>query len=196
MTPRVASLVQVVEMLHAFQRVERRIRVPQVDRWENDVEHSYFLAMFTWYFIEHYAPHLDRSRAVHYALVHDLVEVYAGDTFAFTQDKDLIASKHERERLAQERLKTEFVDWPSFTDAIDAYEGKVDDEARCVYALDKMLPTFTNLIDEGRSWKTNQTTLAQVIEMKRPKVALSPPVNELFHEMIAFLHSRESELFS
>jgi 5'-deoxynucleotidase YfbR-like HD superfamily hydrolase len=68
-------------LLHDFQKVERVIFVPGNERNENDVEHSYLLAMLAWQIAEMVAPHLSRKKVLKYALVHDLVEV-CGDTFS------------------------------------------------------------------------------------------------------------------
>jgi putative hydrolase of HD superfamily len=69
---------------------------------ENDTEHSYNLAMTAWY-LAAYFPELDKNKLIRYALVHDLVEIHAGDTFAFGDAKH-IASKSEREAAALNQL--------------------------------------------------------------------------------------------
>lgn len=75
------NTLKALSLLHDFQKVERVVFVPQRDRQENDVEHSYLLAMLAWQLAEILAPQLSKEKVIKYALVHDLVEVYAGDVF-------------------------------------------------------------------------------------------------------------------
>lgn len=112
------KLLGFAKMLNVLQAVERVIRVKDQDRWENDMEHSYHLAMLAWYIIDSQKLSLDREKVFCYALAHDLVEVYAGDTYLYSEDKELLASKPERERLAAERLMVEFPEVPEIHRAI------------------------------------------------------------------------------
>jgi 5'-deoxynucleotidase YfbR-like HD superfamily hydrolase len=81
--PDIQRLIEFQTFLLKFQKIERSIALPGPgEHKENDVEHSYFLAMAAWYLAPHF-PQIDRDKAIRYALVYDLVETYAGDTNAF-----------------------------------------------------------------------------------------------------------------
>ena len=87
------KLLEFAKMLNLLQAVERVIRVKDQDRWENDMEHSYHLAMLAWYIVDVQKLSLNREQVFCYALAHDLVEVYAGDPYVFSDDPALLASK-------------------------------------------------------------------------------------------------------
>ncbi|MFZ1627177.1 MAG: HD domain-containing protein [Candidatus Moraniibacteriota bacterium] len=135
-----SSLLSFAEFINKLQAVERVIRVKGGARWENDVEHSYSLAMLAWYIVDSEQLPLDRDKVFRYALAHDLVEVHAGDTYLYTEDQALLASKPERERLAAERLAADFPEVPLVHEALRAYVARDDAESRFVYALDKIEP--------------------------------------------------------
>ncbi len=189
------KLLEFSKMLNELQAVERVIRVPGSERWENDVEHSYSLAMLAWYIIETEKLALDRGKVFQYALAHDLVEVYAGDTYLFSADKKFLASKPERERLAAERLAVEFPEVPEMHAAIRGYVTKEDPESRFVYALDKIEPLIKLYLDGGRTWKEKGVTLEMAYESKKDKVALSPEVKKYFDEFMELLRKEEKQLF-
>ncbi len=189
------KLLGFAKMLNELQAVERVIRVKNADRWENDMEHSYHLAMLAWYIIDSQKLSLDREKVFRYALAHDLVEVYAGDTYLFSEDKELLDSKPERERLAAERLAKEFPEVPEMHDAIFRYVRKDDPESRFVYALDKIEPIIKLYLDGGRTWKEMHVTLDMAYESKKDKVALSPEIKAYFDEMMVLLRKEERTLF-
>lgn len=189
------KLLSFTKLLAELQAVERVIRVKNSDRWENDVEHSYSLAMLAWYVIDVGKFSLEREKVLRYALAHDLVEVYAGDTYLYTKDTALLASKPERERQAAERLQKEFPELPDMHAAIQAYTVKADAESRFVYALDKIEPILKIYLDNGRTWKEKGITLEMLFENKKDKVALSPEIQPYFDELIALLKERETTLF-
>lgn len=189
------GVLKFTEMLNAFRRVERVMYVNGTDRMENDSEHSYHLAMLAWYIIDSEKFDLDKDLIIRYALVHDLVEVYAGDTYAFTDDKEHLENKEQREHDALMRLQKEF---PSFADMfslVESYERREDRESRFVYALDKIQPIIHAYLDNGRMWNEKHLTLEIIFNHKKNKVALSPEVQLYFDELMVLLKEKEKELF-
>ena len=189
------KLLGFAKILNEFQRVERMIRVRGADRWENDVEHSYDLAMLSWYILTTTETALDRDRVIRYALIHDFLEVYAGDTYNFSTDAAHVASKHEREAAAIIKLRETVSEFTELHEAIDAYEKRNDAESRFVYALDKIDPIIQTYLDDGRIWKEKNITLEMVYENKKDKVALSPEIKAYFDEMMVLLRKEERTLF-
>lgn len=106
---------------------------------ENDVEHSFQLALVCWSANHQYRLHLDDEKIIKYAMLHDLVEVYSGDVDAHG-DKDKISLKKESEKIALEKLKAEFPDFPELFEVIENYENRKDLESQLVYILDKFVP--------------------------------------------------------
>lgn len=178
-------LIELQEFLHAFQSIERVVDVPGRDAPENDVEHSYNLAMAAWFLSESF-PELDRDKVIRYALIHDIVEVHAGDTYAYADEEEL-ASKPEREAAALRKIKVDWKDFGELTEMMHDYENKVDNEANFVYALDKIMPIIVMVISDGKTWKKRGVTLEQIRESKRPKIAKSPQIIPYFEELLTYL---------
>lgn len=111
--PSVQRLSELQQFINSFGAVSRVFNLN--DRLENDLEHSYGLALICWYLAPKIAPELNLEKIFKYALAHDTVEVHAGDTFVFA-DAEHIASKSEREDAALEKLYDE---WPDFTEMVD-----------------------------------------------------------------------------
>ncbi|MDB5265813.1 MAG: metal dependent phosphohydrolase, putative hydrolase of superfamily [Parcubacteria group bacterium] len=189
-------LMAFVEMQQTFQKVDRIIRVPGMpDRWENDVEHSYNLAMLGWYIVTSEKLDLNADLVIKYGMIHDLVEVYAGDTYIYEKDASHLASKHEREAAAAVQLAETFPEFPDLHELIETYEKREDAESRFVYALDKLQPILHIYMDDGATWKEMGITLAMAIENKTPKIAVSPEVQVYYDELMLILHERQEELF-
>lgn len=189
------KLLDFAKILNEFQAVERVIRVKDTERWENDVEHSYDLAMLAWYILATTETTLDRDTIIRYALIHDFLEVYAGDTYNFSTDARHLASKHEREVAAAVKLRETLSEFTELHEAIDAYEKRSDAESRFVYALDKIEPVIQLYLDGGRTWKEKDVTLEMVYENKKDKVALSPEIKAYFDELMELLRKEEKKLF-
>ena len=186
-----------LSMLHTFQNVERMIPVCDKERLENDAEHSYSLTMLAWYMVEKLNLPLDTEKVLKYALVHDIVEVHAGDTYVFDIEK--AQDKHEREQVALKRLHKDFPDFPSLARFIEKYENQVDEESVFVYALDKFVPVLTIYLaskNKKSFWQEHEISYEKLVEMKDTKIALSPVVNTLWQEFKNILKKEEKALFS
>ena len=119
---KLSKLFDFVKFLDKFREVERAIYVGNTERRENDAEHSYNLAMFAWYIVEGNNLDLDRELILKYALVHDLVETYAGDTFLFASNRENNHSnKTEREKKAKKKLLANFPEFGGLREIIDGY---------------------------------------------------------------------------
>jgi putative hydrolases of HD superfamily len=192
--PSIDRLVQFHELLNAFASIERVVHVKRVGKnvKESDTEHSYNLAMMAW-FLADYFPELSKDKVLKLALVHDLVEVHAGDTFAYG-DEAHIATKVEREMAAQKQLATEWQDFPELHLCIDQYEERKTPEARFVYALDKIMPMFAIYLNNGHTWKERKLTLERIHAQKSEKVKVSPEIAPYWDELYSFL-SKQPDLF-
>ncbi|MDB4991986.1 MAG: metal dependent phosphohydrolase, putative hydrolase of superfamily [Parcubacteria group bacterium] len=191
----ISKLQSFVNLMTAFGKVERVYKLPASDRRENDQEHSFLLAMTAWYLIESNNLSLSLEKVLKYALAHDVVEVYAGDTYIYSTDQEQLSSKPGREAAAAERLSKEYPEFTGMHEANTAYVKREDTEARFVYALDKILPLFLIRADGGRMWKEHEVTIDMIVSNKTSKTALSPEIKPYFEEMIAILKNEESELF-
>lgn len=189
------DVLQFTKLLNKFQEIERVIYLPGRDRRENDGEHSYQLAMLAWYISDKSSIDLDKDLVIKYALIHDLVEVYAGDTYIYSQNQNDHESKYEREEKARIRIEEEFPDFKDLHALILMYETREDKESRFVYVLDKIHPVLQLYLDEGRCWKEEKVTLQMLLDKKKDKIALAEELRPLWNELEEILIHNEKSLF-
>lgn len=125
----------------AFGRVERATRHEDGVRVETDTDHTVMLGLVAG---ELAPPSLDRAKVTAFALVHDLAEVYAGDTQTLTITPAGMAAKHAREDAARARLAGELGEGSWIAQALAEYEAQRQPEARFVRLVDKVLPKLTH----------------------------------------------------
>lgn len=179
--PDIHRLLDLQRLLLAFGSIERTIDLPSRTRLENDVEHSYSLAMAAW-FLSFYFPELDRDRLIRYALAHDLVELYAGDTFFITDDKQS-KTKKDLEQAAFDKLQKEWPDFSDLLETIATYEQHKDREAKFIYALDKIMPLLVIYLGEGYTWHRLAISRDQLHAVKAPKVAAAPELVDYYDQL-------------
>jgi putative hydrolase of HD superfamily len=162
--------------LDRLKSVERRNRLADGSRRENTAEHSWHLGMAALLFADHATETIDVGRAVAMALTHDIVEIDAGDTFAYDEGADA-ASKQAREQEAADRL---FGMLPASAGAYlrelwDDYERGGSPEARYVMAVDRMAPMLLNIAEGGTTWREHGVTRERVIERNGPHIEPALP---------------------
>ena len=162
------------------------------ERAENDAEHSYALALTAW-FLCGYFKELDRDRVLRCALAHDLVEVYAGDTSVFANAEKL-SSKPQREAEALQRLAGEWSDFPDLIVCMQEYKARASNEAKFVYALDKIMPIILNYAQQGKGWRKHNITFEQLHDTKKVKVQADPRISQ-YYDQLCTLFAEQPELF-
>jgi len=187
-------LVDFIQFTHEFQKIVRIARRPYGKRLENDAEHSYQLAMVAWFLIDQEKLKLNKERCLMYALAHDVVEVYAGDTPIFKKEKTSI--KHEREKKALLKIKKRFPYFTHLTDTIEQYERKRDKESIFIYALDKILPPIQIYLEKGKLWHEYGMSYEDLIENKNRKIVLSKNIDTYWQELLKELKKNKKKLFS
>lgn len=130
---------------------------------ESDTDHTVMLGLIGCAFAAAYLPQLDVGLVAQFALVHDFVEVYAGDTPTLKITASGRSQKAAREETALERLRDEFQhSFPWLIDAISEYEKRIRAEARYVKALDKLLPKITHVLNGGVTFREQGMSQADV----------------------------------
>jgi putative hydrolase of HD superfamily len=156
--------------------VERQNRLADGSRRENTAEHSWHLGVAAMIFARHATEEVDLGKAVCMALVHDIVEIDAGDTFAY--DDAGAASKQAREQAAADRLfgmlSASTGAW--FRELWDEYERGDTAEARFVMAVDRLAPMILNLTEGGTAWRLHGITRERVEHRNRRHVEPMLPV--------------------
>lgn len=164
--PSVERIAELQQFIADFSRIERMIELADTGRKENDVEHSFGLALTSWFLAPKIAPELSLEKILCYALAHDTVEVHAGDTFVFAPKEEL-ATKSDRENAALVQLRKDWPDFPAMVDAAEAYKNKANEEAKFVKAVDKILPVLmVNLGEKATFWQRHKITLEMEVQDK------------------------------
>lgn len=175
--PDLDRLVQLQKLALQFRAIKRNIHLPpSTDEFENDIEHSYSLALLAWFLAGHF-PELDRDKVIRYALIHDLVEIHAGDTYVYGS-ATAKADKQDREAAALQQLAKEWPDFPELVATIEDYETRSSNESKFIYALDKLQPALIEYINEGRGWHHLGITFEKFCAEKNKKIPISPEVNQ------------------
>ena len=147
--------------LDALKLVERKSYVPNSDRLENSAEHSWHLAMACWAIAEHFDLEVNMEKLLKLALIHDLGEIDAGDTFLYAQERESAAIT-EREGIS--RLGAEPGNSiANFRELWEEQETGVSEETKLLKVVDRLLPFMLNFTNNGRTWKQHSIKRSQVI---------------------------------
>lgn len=179
--------------LEKFQNVSRNVPIKSLGRDENDTEHSYNLALVVWKVITADNLPLDVNLAIKYALVHDLVEIYAGDVCAFTGKIDM-ETKQNNEKLALDKLKQD-KSLADFVKYIEQYESRVDEESRFVYSFDKFMPVISVINGNIPWYRDAGVSLMKYQAQVGEKVKVSKLAQPYFAQVMTVLHEH-ADLFA
>ena len=172
---RLAQQIAFLVEADKLKRVLRRSSISGGQRLENSAEHSWHLALMALVLAEHAAaPGLDLLKVLRMLVVHDLVEIDAGDTFAY--DEAARRSQKEREERAAERI---FALLPGtqgaeLRAAWDEFEARGSPEARFAASLDRLQPMLLNYVNGGSGWQRNGVRSVQVRDLNRSIDAGAP----------------------
>lgn len=147
--------------LDALKLVSRRSYVAGGVRLENSAEHSWHLAMACWSIARSFNIAIDEGKLLKLALVHDLGEIDAGDTFLYAAER---ADANKTERTCVARLQAH--EGNGIDDLLaywDEQETGRSVETKLVKVVDRLLPFLLNASSEGRAWRENRVKKSQVL---------------------------------
>ena len=175
-----------INELDRLKAVYRKTMVkPDNNRQENSAEHSWHIALMAQVLKDYIEEPVDVNRAVMMLLIHDIVEIDAGDTFAFAEQHEL-DGQEEKEIEAANRLfgllpETQFVEmkalWLEFEQAQTA-------DARFAKAMDRILPLIQNMSNEGGSWVKHTVSKQQVLKRNEYLEKVTPKLWQYACEQI------------
>lgn len=176
------TLALISELLVPAATTFRTIKLqPELDRFENDAEHSFLLAALGCALAREHD--LDLGKISQYALVHDLVEVHAGDTTIWASAEHL-ASKEKREAEALKVIRRRFsATFPWVAETIEEYERMDDAESCFVYALDKIIPYIVMIATDHQPYPPSKTVYREKMAIARKKIEQYPSLLTLFDEL-------------
>ncbi len=164
--------------------VFRRNLIMDGTRRENDAEHSWSIAMLAVLLEEYAAKPVNLERVMKMLLAHDLVEVYAGDTFAY--DAVGNQSKEDREREAADRLYSILPEeqGKELRDLWEEFDRMDTDDSRYAAALDRIQPLLCNYATEGHTWKIGYVDSAMVYKRMEPIKTGAPELWQIVEDII------------
>ena len=168
MSDRLAQQIQFILEVDKLKQILRQTLKTTDRQRENDAEHSWHLALMVLVLAEHAnVPDLDVLKVLGMVIVHDLVEIDAGDTFVY--DEAGMADKPEREQKAADRIFGMLPDDQEkhFRALWDEFEERATPEARFSAALDRLQPVLLNVNTDGHAWKHHGIRQNQVLDRNR-----------------------------
>ncbi|MCE7982025.1 MAG: HD domain-containing protein [Caldilinea sp. CFX5] len=164
---RLAQQIAFIMELDKLKSVLRRSYVTHANRRENSAEHSWHIALAALTLAEHANEPVDISHVIKMLLIHDIVEIDAGDTFVY--DTTGKVDQFDRETLAAERI---FGLLPpeqgeAYRKLWQEFEERVTPEAKFARAVDRLLPVLHNYYTQGRGWREHNIHQQQVLAANR-----------------------------
>ena len=160
---RLEQIVAFCRLADREKYIQRRTYLSDGDRFENDAEHAWHLALMALLLGEYSNGKVDMLRVVSMVLIHDLVEIYAGDTFAY--DTEALKTQKARETDAADRLYGQLPgDLAAKLRGLwDEFEAGETPEARFAHTLDNFQPMMLQAASDGKAWKEGRRRLSEVL---------------------------------
>jgi putative hydrolase of HD superfamily len=164
------NLIQQVNFIKEIDKlkyIQRKTKLFNSDRCENDAEHSWHLAMMTIVLAEHSNTPIDVLKVLKMVLIHDIVEIDAGDTFIYDTTKN--HSNTEQELMAAKRIFG-LLPAPQAEELIAIwleFEEGISDEAKFARAMDRFEPLLQNTSNNGGTWAEFNVDYQKVYEKKK-----------------------------
>lgn len=182
---RLAQQIQFILEVDKLKNVIRRTYVPGANRHENSAEHSWQLALMALTLAEHANEPVDVAQVMKMVVIHDIVEIDAGDTYFF--DDAGTADKAEREQQAADRI---FGLLPSDQAAElhrlwAEFEARQTPESRFANAIDRVMPLLLNYETRGKSWRENGIRNEQILSRMAHVADGSEAIWQLIHSIVS-----------
>lgn len=179
--------IEFVILLEEMKKINRQTKIIGLNRRENDAEHSWHIATMSM-FLQHYSKSkVDVNKVIQMLLIHDLVEIFAGDTFAY--DSSGYQDKFKRESDAMAKLKTYLS--KDMGDMLESlwmeFENMESNESKFANAMDRLQPMLSNIYcGEHSTWVEKKIKVSQVL--KRMEI-----IKEFSQDIYDFLYEKLKE---
>ena len=183
MPSRIDILLDFLKEIEKTNCIERKTFHSDLKRPESDAEHCWHLAMFLILFQKD-LPKMDFLKTLKMVLIHDLVEIYAGDTFLF--DHQGRKTQKAREKRAAKKL---FSKLPKdlkkeFTDLFNEFEAIKTTESKIAKSLDKLQPIMQGILAGGVLWKKYKITEGLIHNHKHKYMLHDPTILSIYQKLI------------
>ena len=162
----------------------RQTHLSDHGRRENDAEHAWHMAIMAYLLKEYSNEPIDVAKVMIMCLIHDVVEIDAGDTYAY--DAEGLKTQKAREEAAKERIYSLLPDdqKQDLQALFDEFEERKTSEAKFARALDNLQPLLLNNSNDGGDWREHQVTEAQVSGRQRRTAEGSEKLYEVTDQLI------------
>ncbi|MBQ8784129.1 MAG: HD domain-containing protein [Clostridia bacterium] len=183
----IKKLIEFSAEIDKMKSVYRRTLVIDKSRTETDAEHSWHLAMMVELFKAYAKPEVNIDRCIKMALVHDLVEIYAGDTFAY--DVKGYEDKAQRELEAAEKLFALLPDGQGeeYKSLWLEFDEEKTPDALYTCALDRLQPLINNYKTQGHTWVDSVTydmVEKRMLKIKAAMPEVWPEIQEMLDDSV------------
>ncbi len=147
--------------------IGRQTYLSDGERKENDAEHAWHMAVMTVLLSEYANEKIDVLKTITMLLIHDIVEIDAGDTYAY--DEEAKKTQHQRETAAADRIFGILPDdqRDKFRGLWEEFEAGKTPEAKFAHTMDNFQPTLLNDMTNGKSWLERGVHLSQILERNK-----------------------------
>jgi putative hydrolase of HD superfamily len=163
---RLLKQIEFIKEIDKVKYIQRKTKLFNSDRNENDAEHSWHLALMVLVLAEHSKQAIDVLKVLKMVLIHDIVEIDAGDTFIYDTQKS--HSNTDEERQAANRifglLPKEQAE--EFIEVWEEFEAGETAEAKFARTMDRLAPLLQNTSNNGGTWQEFGVTYSKVFEKK------------------------------
>ncbi len=162
----------------------RQTHLSNHGRRENDAEHAWHMAIMTYLLKEYANEEIDLAKTMMMCLIHDIVEIDAGDTYAY--DAENLKTQKAREDLAKQRIYSLLPEdqKEELIALFDEFEANQTPEARFAKAMDNFQPLLLNNSNDGGDWKEHQVTSTQVYRRQSKTELGSKQIYQVTDEII------------
>jgi len=159
--------VEFIKEIDKLKFIQRKTKLIGSDRRENDAEHSWHLAMMALVLVQHADKPINILKVLKMVLIHDLVEIDAGDTFIYDTQKN--HTNTNEERLAAKRIFGILPDHQAeeFMAIWEEFEQGNSDDAKFARAMDRFEPLLQNTSNNGGTWAEFQVPYEKVYQKKK-----------------------------
>lgn len=177
MTDKLENQIKFLSEVDKMKNVLRQTLLVDKSRQETDAEHSWHFALMAMTLFEYCSiPNVNIERVIRMALVHDLVEIYAGDTFAY----DTIGneSKEIREKEAADKLFTllPFEQAGEYRSLWEEFDRMNTPDSMYASAIDRLQPFLSNYLTEGHTWVKHSVSVDKVYKRMVPVKETMPEI--------------------
>ena len=194
MNERLERQIEFCREIDKEKRIMRQTYLSGGEERENDAEHAWHMAVMTLILSEYSNEPIDVLKTVSMLLIHDLVEIYAGDTYAY--DEKGKETQAERERLGADRI---FGMLPEdqrdrLRGLWEEFEEGATPEARFAHAMDNFQPVMLNDATGGKMWKEKGIALSQILKRNESTPKGSEALWEYSRDNFILPHLKTGEI--